>query len=129
VPASLPLPRKQRLRASEFQSVFQERSRRVERPGFVAVWRPRAGPIKVGFAVGRRVGGAVVRNRARRRLREAYRRLRSRPADGFAVVFVGRAALLDCSFSELSRDMEEALRSVERGVSGTGGSASRGRAR
>lgn len=34
--------------------------------------RPAAdGPVKVGFAVGRPVGGAVVRNRVRRRLREA----------------------------------------------------------
>jgi len=32
------------------------------------------GPPRVAFAVGRRVGGAVVRNRLRRRLRELARR-------------------------------------------------------
>ena len=32
---------------------------------------PVDGPVKVGFAVGRPVGGAVVRNKVRRRLREA----------------------------------------------------------
>jgi ribonuclease P protein component len=91
----------------------------VERPRFVAVWRPRPGPVKIGFAVGKRVGGAVLRNRARRRMREAYRRLGASQASGYAVVFVGRAAVLECPFVELSRDMKEALAAIERAAGGS----------
>lgn len=76
---------------------------------FVALWRPSAGPGKVGFAVGRRLGQAVVRNRARRRLREAYRQERREGAAGFDVVFVGRSALLKRSFEELRGDFRRVL--------------------
>jgi len=48
-------------------------------------------PRRAGFVAGRKVGDAVRRNRARRRLREAWRRLKSRvPDPGAWVVFVAR---------------------------------------
>jgi len=108
------LRRTQRLRASEFQSVFQQRGRRVERGGFVALWQPRGGQGKVGFAVGRRIGGAVQRNRARRRMREAYRRAGAARASGVDLVFVARTAVLTCAFADLIREMEHAMREVAR---------------
>jgi ribonuclease P protein component len=59
-------------------------------------------------------------------MREAYRRQGS-AASGFAVVFVARAALLECSFAELSKDMEEALEAVARAAAGTAGREGQGR--
>lgn len=57
--------------------------------------RPAAdGPVKVGFAVGRPVGGAVVRNRVRRRLREAAARTLPVPSGGASLPGAGVAMLL-----------------------------------
>jgi ribonuclease P protein component len=113
------LARKDRLGGSEFQALFQERARREESPSFVALWRAREGGGKVGFAVGRRIGGAVDRNRARRRLREAYRRGRGTPPPtGFDIVFVGRPAVLTRSFSDLLEEMQHAMQAVARAASG-----------
>lgn len=45
---------------------------------------------RYGFAVGRRVGNAVARNRAKRLMREAARELHPRLSPGHDVVFIAR---------------------------------------
>jgi len=116
--------RGQRLRAGEFEAIFRQRGRREELESFIALWRPCPGEGKVGFAVGRRLGGAVERNRARRRLREAYRIECPAKREGFDVVFVGRSALLSRSFADLRGDIQRVLRTLaRRSESGAKGAA------
>jgi ribonuclease P protein component len=111
--AALPLPRGERLRrAAEFQAVFQ-RGSRYERPSFVALWQ-RAEGRRVGFAVSRQVRGAVQRNRARRRIREAYRQIRAQMADGIALVVVARPSAGTRPFSELVEDMRRLAEALAR---------------
>src|SRR3990170_2266024 len=85
------LPRGERLRdRREFQRLFR-RGARVERPSFVLLWLPAPGPRAAAFTASRRLGGSVCRNRARRRLREAYRRQKGvLPAAGPRLCFVAR---------------------------------------
>ena len=54
---------------------------------------------RFGFVVGKVVGGAVVRNRVKRRLREAARRLPMR--DGFDIVVSARKPAADAGFDAL----------------------------
>lgn len=54
---------------------------------------------EVGFVAGRRVGNAVQRNRAKRRLREAAARVPLRP--GTAYVLVAGTEVVDVSFRRL----------------------------
>lgn len=103
------LPRDERLRqARDFQGVFQ-RGLRTERPSFVMLWWVTDGRRGVGFAVSRHVRGAVHRNRIRRRLREAYRRRRTRVPSGMAAVFVGRPPAETTPFVALVEEMEQAI--------------------
>lgn len=59
------------------QFLFVRAGFRASRPGVLVEARRReaGGPIGVGFTASKKVGGAMVRNRAKRRLREAARRL------------------------------------------------------
>ena len=66
--------------------------------------------VRVGFTVSRKVGGAVVRNRARRRLRQAAERVMpERAAGGRDYVLIGRATTVGRRFEDLVADLETAL--------------------
>ncbi|MBF0093845.1 MAG: ribonuclease P protein component [Alphaproteobacteria bacterium] len=69
------------------------------------------GVVKVGFTVTRKVGNAVKRNRARRRLRAAAAEvLPAEACSGFDLVLIGRSETLDRPFRELVGDLRGALR-------------------
>lgn len=66
---------------------------------------------RVGFIASKRgVGGAVQRNRARRRLREIVRRRWTRvPQDGYLLVFIASRRTLEAPHQALATDVESLL--------------------
>jgi ribonuclease P protein component len=65
---------------------------------------------RFGFTASRAIGGAVQRNRARRRLKEAVRLAgSSRAVEGYDYVLIAREGTLQRRFTELVRDLERAL--------------------
>lgn len=90
-----PWQRQMRLRRpEEFRKVRSE-GRSWAHPLFV-LWRApnRLDHSRVGFTASRKLGNAVERNRARRLLREAVRRLYAQIASGWDIVLVARSGLL-----------------------------------
>jgi ribonuclease P protein component len=68
-------------------------------------------PIRVGFTASRKVGNAVARNRARRRLRAIAAELVGRHAKpGLDLVLIARPATCDCAFDDLKRDLLQGLK-------------------
>lgn len=66
--------------------------------------------VGIGFTATRKVGGAVVRNRAKRRLREAARALLPVMAcSGSDYVFIARMGTADRSWDRLLDDVKSAL--------------------
>lgn len=64
----------------------------------------------VGFTASRRIGGAVARNRARRRLRAVAEQVIGGAARGdLDYVLIARAATLERRFDQLARDLRAAL--------------------
>jgi len=96
---------------AEFQALFQQ-GKRVERPSMIVLWRASDRPRRAGFAVGRQIRGAVQRNRARRRLREAYRAARDVAPAAVDLVVIGRATALTLTLSTLIDDMRDAFRAM-----------------
>lgn len=91
-----------------FQSVYAQGRSVANRAAVIHVLKQQAGtPTRVGFAAGRKLGKAVVRNRAKRRLREAVRLLWPRVRQGYYFVVIARQAALDMPFPELRQKVEE----------------------
>jgi ribonuclease P protein component len=89
-------------------------ARRQAMPGFVLQARCRgddSADIRVGYTCSKKIGNAVARNRAKRRLREVARAtLPAGGLPGWDYVLVGRpGATADRVFSDLVADMANAL--------------------
>ena len=96
---------------ADFQALFQK-GKRIDRPSMIVLWRATEEPRRAGFAVSRQIRGAVRRNRARRRLREAYRAMRDAAPTHAALVIIGRPAALRRPFATLAGELHDALAAI-----------------
>lgn len=62
-------------------------------------------PVRIGFSVSKRVGGAVVRNRVKRRLREAVRVRLTSLTPGWDIVVSARPAAASAPFETLDAEI------------------------
>jgi ribonuclease P protein component len=115
---------RQRLRTgAEFDAVFK-RGTRLDGRLFLLVASPNGRAFdRLGLAVSRRVGGAVGRNRARRLLREGFRRVDRPAGPGFDLVVVARAPLAGRGQAEVDRELRERVQRLLR-PTGAGSAAS-----
>ena len=96
--------------ASEFNEVLRN-GRRLRRGGVtVVVHRRHGGLPRTGLVVGRRVGGAVVRNRAKRRLRAALREVTLAGATDYVVI--ATPVVATAPFEELCGWVRDAISST-----------------
>lgn len=58
---------------------------------------------RVGFVAGKKVGGAVVRNRAKRLMKETYRLNQDRLISGVDLVLIGRHGLVNADYSQAAK--------------------------
>ena len=110
------------------QFLFVRQGARVGRPTLIVEARRRAteGPVGLGLTASRKVGSAVLRNRARRRLREAARQLL--PQHGLAgvdYVLVARQQTPDAPWAALLDDLGNALIRLRAELNGHGAAQAR----
>lgn len=92
----------------EFQKLYSE-GRSVANRAAVLYVLPSKGArhSRIGLAAGRKLGKAVVRNRIKRRLREAVRAVWPELRPGYLLLFIARAGARDMAFGELSYKVRE----------------------
>jgi ribonuclease P protein component len=71
---------------------------------------------RFGISTGRRLGGAVRRNRVRRRVREILRQVPNDTGHGWDILIVARPAAVDASFGELRSALQRLLDAIRSSV-------------
>jgi ribonuclease P protein component len=110
-------PRSSRLlKHADFQTVYKQGRKHFS--GNMVVFycqSTRPGGPRVGFTVGKVLGGAVERNRIRRRMRAAVSRHLATLARPLDVVLHPRKSVLTMNFAQLEAEIAQVFAAVERG--------------
>jgi ribonuclease P protein component len=95
------------LRRADFQMVYQNgfRVSSLCVTGVCLAVEGQSSP-RVGFATPKALGGSVIRNRLRRRIREAARLNLAKLGPRWNVVLQARKPALDAAFGDLSKEVE-----------------------
>ena len=122
------------LRHADFERVYKQGRRHFSASLTVFYWpRPQAQTpvtaaigtppptvgLRVGFTVGRALGGAVQRNRMKRRLREAVRMSLPHPGVAADVVINPKKSLLTTGFADVINEVTRAFAVIEQRLSQT----------
>ena len=104
------LPESNRLRSKRDFRLAYKKGRSFANPMLVLYVRPTRGDAcRIGFSISKKLGGAVERNRIKRRLREVLRAKAAKLSPGFDVILVGRVRLKDAPFNEIDGAVVELL--------------------
>lgn len=101
------IPKQYRLKKkSDFQRLFKK-GKSYAGPYFVLYFieKEGKGPTKIGFAVSKKIGTAVTRNKIKRRLREAVRPLIPSIKENYDIIIVARSRIKFISFLEIQKQM------------------------
>jgi ribonuclease P protein component len=94
------------------------RGRRVPMPGFVLLVHPRGDDdpaMRIGYTVTRKIGGAVVRNRMKRRFRALVRDILPEAGQpGADHVLIGRSSGVERDYAMLGGELRKALAKAAR---------------
>src|SRR5437588_9926765 len=111
--AGMTFPRQSRLvRRGEFDAVYRAGKRRSS-SHFTVFFRANELPqSRFGFSIKKALGGAVVRNRIRRRLREVVHCHRLEIAAGWDIVIHPKSSVARAEFAALTADLLRVLKNV-----------------
>ena len=96
----------------EFRRLYN-RGKSAVSPYFVIYCRRTGRPVnRLGITTGVKLGNAVKRNRARRRIRELYRAHEADLSAGYDIVVVARARVIYGRYSELERSFDQQMKKL-----------------
>ncbi len=112
LPDALGLPRSRRIKQGRDFARARAQGRRLTHGCLVLNWvaMPHGGTSRVGVITGRRIGEAVVRTRARRLLREAFRLHQPHLSQPVDVVLVARPSIVGKRLNDVAGDYVTALK-------------------
>ena len=110
-------------RRPEYEAIYDQGRRQSGRLMTVFVHANGLGRARLGIAATRKLGSAVIRNRAKRLVREVFRR--NKPPGGFDIVVIPRREMLEADYAHVEADFLSILtrrgpRPVRREVSPPG---------
>lgn len=112
LPKPLKFSRAMRVKQGRDFSRIREQGQRLVNGCLIANWRvlPPESPIRLGVITSRKIGNAVVRNRARRLMREVFRVHQHDLAQPIELILVARASIAGKGLDSVEKDFLKTLR-------------------
>lgn len=106
------MQKKFRLRKKQDFGLVYRQGRSFANAQFVVYWRKQAEPgnFRLGISASSKLGGAVVRNRIRRKIKEIVRLNAARLQNGYDIILIVRKPALQMSYRELEGSIMHVLR-------------------
>lgn len=99
-------------KSSQFTAVYKH-SKSTATRFIVMYYKPnKLDYNRVGFSVSKKVGKSVVRNRAKRLIKEAYRLNETSTTHGFDLVFIARVRIVEANFLDIEKSMRRLLKEL-----------------
>jgi ribonuclease P protein component len=110
-PARRTLGRRSRIKQGRDFAKVRQAGERVVKGCLIANWLrlPAESPSRLGVVVSKKVGGSVVRSRAKRLLRETFRVHQHELIEPLDLVLVARQSIVEKDFSGVERDFVATL--------------------
>ena len=89
----------------EFRLVYNRGKSFASKNLVIICLKRKYGPVRVGFSVSKKVGGSVLRNKIRRRLKECMRCYYSEISGSFHIIFVARRPIAVAAYSQIKDEM------------------------
>jgi ribonuclease P protein component len=96
---------------SDFSRVYNHGKSRGGRFAVVLYRKNGLKYSRTAFVASKKVGNSVNRNRARRLMKAAFRAIGSNIVSGYDIIFVARAAIIDCKEKDVEKQLRKSLES------------------
>ncbi|WP_047981899.1 ribonuclease P protein component [Ornithinibacillus contaminans] len=94
----------------EFQLIFKKGKSFANRQLVIYYMKkPEQEHFRIGLSVGKKIGNAVVRNRIKRCLRQAFHELEAKIEPDYDIIIIARQPTKDMEFSEMKKSLQHVL--------------------
>lgn len=97
----------------EFQRLYRKGASAVRPTMVMYAAKGRKNQVRLGITAGKKIGGAVCRNRAKRRIRELFRITQYEFKEGTDICIVARGRILEASYEKLVKDFRSAAEELQ----------------
>lgn len=101
--------KKYKLTSSKAFDFVHKRGKSIANTNLVLIYAPTKYSLRVGFSVSKKVGKAVVRNKTKRRLREAFRQMIPYLDQKYNYVIIARPNAGKCDYHTLTGSLKHLL--------------------
>ncbi|MGL5330057.1 MAG: ribonuclease P protein component [Peptostreptococcaceae bacterium] len=99
---------------SDFRKVYKHGKSYANKHLVMYILDNKSEQSRIGISVSKKVGKAIIRNKVRRRIKEAYRlNIDENIKNGYDIVFIARIAIKDVDYQDIEKSMKHLVKKLD----------------